>query len=78
MALLRRKQKSRRQQATDKLEAAGKRALSAGSSATGTAVVVATKSSTKVRVGVLAGVAALAVVAAKLMRGHDHSEPAAA
>jgi hypothetical protein len=84
MALLRRKQKTRKQQAADlavnylKLKAATKVARGAGSAAKGTAVVVATKPSKKVRVGMLAGVAALAVVAAKLVHGHSHSEPATA
>jgi translation elongation factor EF-Ts len=85
MALLRRKQKkSRTQQAADlavdylKLKAATKAAKGAGSAAKGTAVVVATKSSKKARLGMLAGVAAVAVVAAKLVRGHGNSEPATA
>jgi hypothetical protein len=81
---LRRKQKSRKQQAAElaadylKLKAAGKAAKTAGGAAKGTAVVVATKSSKKTRVAVLAGAGVLAVVAAKLVRGHGHSEPATA
>jgi hypothetical protein len=82
--MFRKQKKSRKQQVADlavdylKLKAAGKAAKTAGSAAKGTAVVVATKSSRKTRLGVLAGVAAAAIVAAKLVHGHGHSEPAAA
>ena len=82
--VFRKQKKSRKQQAADlavdylKLKTAGKAAKTAGSAAKGTAVVVATKSSKKARIGALAGVAAVALVAAKLLRGHSHSEPATA
>jgi hypothetical protein len=82
-----RKQKSRKQQATElavdylKLKAAGKAAKGArkgaGKAAKGTTLVVA-KSSKKARFGVLAGAGVLAVVAAKLIHGHGHSEPSTA
>jgi hypothetical protein len=84
MAFLRRRQKSKKQQVAElaadylKLKAAGKAAKTAGTAAKGTAVVVATKSSKKARIGMLAGAAAAALVAVKLVRGHGHSEPATA
>jgi hypothetical protein len=82
--VFRKQKKSRKQQAADlavdylKLKAAGKAAKTAGSAAKGTAVVVATKSSKKTRIGLLAGAGVLALVAAKLVHGHAHSEPATA
>lgn len=82
--VLRKQKKSRKQQAADlavdylKLKAAGKAAKTAGGAAKGTAVVVATKSSKKTRLGLVAGAGVLAVVAALLVRGHSHSEPATA
>ena len=82
-----RKQKSRKQQAADlaadylKLKTAGKAAKGAGKgakkAAKGTTVVVA-KSSKKKRFGLIAGAGVLAIVAAKLIHGHGHSEPATA
>jgi hypothetical protein len=82
-----RKQKSRKQQMSElavdylKLKAAGKAAKGAGKgakkAAKGTSVVVA-KSSNKKRFGILAGAGVLAVVAAKLIHGHGHGDPATA